>query len=60
MTTNTCKTCRFWAEFDKDVMGDCRRYPPTILSISEDNDTLTGSPMVHADNWCGEWQNVTS
>lgn len=60
MTMNTCKTCRFYEEMCKDEVGDCHRYPPTILSISEYDDTSTSFPMVDVNNWCGEWQEVTS
>lgn len=61
MTIKFCKTCRFYEQFDdQNCMGDCHRYPPTVLCISEHGDCETSVPMVSAKHWCGEWQEPSS
>lgn len=34
MSQPTCETCRFW-EFQEGDTGECRKYPPTFASTSE-------------------------
>lgn len=61
MNTELCQTCRFWEVFDEAAgMGDCHRYPPTVLSTSDYGDCETVEPIVHSTHWCGEWQEAKS
>lgn len=53
MSTESCRSCTFFKpnhngpQFD----GECRRYPPTLVSYSE-----TEFPDIHPDEVCGEWR----
>ena len=55
----TCDTCRYWtAETDrkghpKDV-GDCRRYPPQLLTAARGDAGHATFPQTGPDEWCGE------
>lgn len=57
-----CGNCRHWQRLDdssqlpaEDVMGECRRYPPTISGREEGTDEpLQDVPLVEAQHWCGE------
>lgn len=59
-----CGTCRH-AEMtvlppcdheDEGTVGyECRRFPPTIVAVSDDGSAGQAWPIVHADDWCGEW-----
>lgn len=70
-----CKNCRFWDDSDQrdaadvliplkglvegSVLGDCRRFPPSIpFSSSVQVDMNASHPMTWEDGWCGEWQAV--
>lgn len=49
-----CKGCSFFLSDPKDVLGECRRYPPVVLYIG-DNDFDSSFPLSSADEWCGEF-----
>ena len=59
---DSCCNCRFWNRLDDseqtpeyDVIGECRRYPPTVLGINEFTDAAMQSfPEMEAQHWCGE------
>lgn len=68
MNDQRCKTCRFWQVIDEDTLGNCRRYPPTLIQTDHLNEvckdaldelgtaTLGIFPSTAAMEWCGEWQ----
>jgi len=59
MDNQTCSTCRYLVELDKDCKV-CRRYPPQLFTI--DGQAVTLYPMIHKVNdwWCGEWEHKFS
>ncbi len=53
-----CIGCKFWLEVKEGItedakkeLGVCRRYPPTIIQVTQDS----YSPVVFSDSWCGEY-----
>jgi hypothetical protein len=59
-----CRTCRY---ADPTVLhnvdGDgpaavllCRRYPPTSVYEADTEGTAPSWPLVHEQEWCGEWK----
>lgn len=58
-----CSTCRFMAPLPQGG-GNCRRYPPTIVSVPHtprmaDDTGMGGSieqyfPFIADTDWCGE------
>lgn len=59
---DSCTNCRFWRRLDDseqlpaaDVIGECRRYPPTVFDLDGLNDApIQALPEVAARFWCGE------
>jgi hypothetical protein len=65
----TCKSCNFWlfqpaGNMGLNGEGHCRRYPPRLDpnyflvdrdSITEES-TWWSQPIVHEDDWCGEYK----
>ncbi|ODT88114.1 MAG: hypothetical protein ABS78_09490 [Phenylobacterium sp. SCN 70-31] len=51
----TCKTCPFWLVWRRgtrtaeQVVGTCKRYPPTVLVGAGQ-----ALPHMHEQDWCGE------
>lgn len=55
--TATCETCRFLA--GDDYGGDCRRYPPTVVTWQHPDAGVQFEwllPRVRNIDWCGEHQ----
>ena len=52
MSNETCKTCRFWEQFESESWGECRRFPPTLAERSCEN----RFPQTAVDVGCGEWR----
>jgi hypothetical protein len=54
-TQQSCTTCRFSHKPKDmpDLARHCRRHPP---EANDDPDDFAEFPMVHADDWCGEFQ----
>ena len=55
-----CKTCRYWEKLadlvsGHIVVGDCRRYPPTVCQADS---TRALFPCVEEEAWCGEWKEI--
>lgn len=53
-----CKHCAFVDLEPKDDLGLCRRYPPLVISMSDDTGDEAASvlPVVDPDkDWCGEF-----
>lgn len=49
-----CSVCQYWrADNDQEVTGDCRRKPPTVVTIGFK--TNTQWPKTQAGDWCGEF-----
>jgi hypothetical protein len=58
MTKYVCENCLHWsfeAESGSYKIGDCHRYPPTVIATSDYGDCDIAFPQVGATQWCGEW-----
>lgn len=57
---NACLSCKHFntaANEGRNIkadFGECRRYPPTI-GTDGDGDTFYFWPVIHSDEWCGEF-----
>lgn len=59
---DSCCNCRFWRRLDDpeqmphaDVIGECRRYPPTLIELDAGTDEpIQALPQVEARFYCGE------
>lgn len=59
---DSCSNCRFWRRLDDsaqipdaDVIGECKRYPPTVVGIDVGTDgPIEALPEVLARDYCGE------
>lgn len=55
----TCETCRFWDDVPTEIpFGICRRRAPQAVIIAMAPVPNVAWPNTHADEWCGEWQEV--
>ena len=56
-TPEHCSKCRFFSKRYTDHRGDCRRYPPTVLPLT---DLIVNfkqkHPQMQPDDWCGEFR----
>lgn len=46
-----CGTCRAW---ERD-QAQCRRRPPVILPMTEEEGTVTLFPEIYEQDWCAAW-----
>ena len=54
-----CITCAFFVPDKNSSVGECHRYPPTILP--DDGGGVSFSfPLTSADEWCGEFVRYVS
>jgi hypothetical protein len=58
---SVCGNCRHFRRLHdsdqiptEDVLGECLRYPPTVIGINEDEQVEQGLPIVEARHQCGE------
>jgi len=55
-----CGNCVFWEkEEDEESIGECRRNPPQVITLADEDGTMTPVsifPASEADHWCGEHQ----
>lgn len=59
---DSCTNCRHWHRLDDsdqvpkaDVVGECRRYPPSVIEIDEGTEApIQALPEVEARFCCGE------
>lgn len=57
-----CGNCRHWDRLDdsaqlpsEDVLGECMRFPPTVVGLQEGTDeAIQILPVVEARHRCGE------
>lgn len=62
MIKNSCNNCDCWKESKLDMQGECRRYPPKIVTIvipfqgGEVEDTQPASIITKSLYYCGEWR----
>jgi hypothetical protein len=54
-----CQSCSFFDIEPKEDLGYCRRYPPTLIHLGDDNFDST-FPIVARDDWCGEFHRFTN
>ena len=52
----TCANCVYYLpdETHEDTTGRCRCHPPVVVNGS----FLGKSPIVHAEDWCGDWKSA--
>lgn len=57
---DSCTNCRFWRRLDDseqipeaDVIGECRRYPPTVIGLDMGEDPVQALAEVEARFYCG-------
>jgi hypothetical protein len=59
----SCDTCRHAtptvADNDDDLLLHCRRYPPTVIVINDDDVAQTW-PTMRSTDTCGEWASGTT
>jgi hypothetical protein len=60
-----CVSCRHFSRLDdseqipkEDVLGECLRYPPHVIGLTENEEVIQGLPIVEARHKCGEWGGV--
>lgn len=55
---SVCGNCRHWRKHPdtdpKDPSGDCKRYPPTVVSMEEHGLAAT-NPATNSTDFCGEF-----
>lgn len=55
-----CQNCKWYKpyegtpDFDTDVEGECRRYPPQVYG-TDDTRAYSSFPGVNLEEYCGEW-----
>jgi hypothetical protein len=49
-----CGSCSFFEREPKEEMGYCRRYPPVIINLNDD-EYESILPIVNLSDWCGEF-----
>ncbi len=67
--SESCGNCRYMercsgitreseGELPTDEYGSCRRYPPVFVNDrgEEMNVCSWSFPVIHEDQWCGEWR----
>lgn len=54
-----CASCAFFLCEPKDDIGACRRFPPVILYIG-DEEFDSSFPVIGRDEWCGEFIRQTN
>lgn len=54
-----CQSCSFFEIEQKEDLGYCRRYPPTLIHMGDDNFDST-FPIVARDDWCGEFHRFSN
>lgn len=53
-----CGSCGYFkGQTDNPSYGECKRFPPQLLSRLREADKYAGPP-VSDKNWCGEWSEV--
>jgi len=53
----SCGNCLYWWGWEdggEQCMGECRRYPPVVVEVTNDGDIVQNSPDTHKDYLCGE------
>lgn len=61
---DSCYNCRFWRRLDdghqipdEDVLGECKRHPPTVIGIDLGTEgPIQSLPELVARDWCGDHQ----
>ena len=57
-----CDKCVYYVLPSSEPMGECRRYPPQIITLKGQGEGLADMsrvltfPEVQGDSWCGEFQ----
>jgi hypothetical protein len=48
-----CGNCLFFYKMGSSYI--CRRHPPVVMMMPNENNTITDWPRVIRDDWCGEY-----
>jgi hypothetical protein len=54
-----CATCAFFESDKKTELGECHRYPPTLLPEEEGRLSFSFA-LTASDEWCGEFVRYVS
>jgi hypothetical protein len=54
-----CKSCSFFDADPKEDIGYCRRYPPTLISVGDDDYDCV-FVITSSDDWCGEFHRFSN
>lgn len=63
----SCEKCRFGISLPGHTDRLCRRYPPVLYTIrsyqhqdgnATEHESAWSQPVMGADEWCGEYQEV--
>lgn len=59
-----CGNCvYFWADESLggvDDLGECRRFPPSVIECEDTPEETWNGPLVAPLRWCGEWRKRTA
>lgn len=56
MAKQICQDCKFFQQLDRGPLGTCRKNPPVVLWMDEENEFVSLWPEVIFGEWCGEWK----
>ena len=61
LAQSCCGNCSRWRRLRdsdqlpaEDVLGECLRYPPTVIGLDENDQISQALPVVEAQHTCGE------
>jgi hypothetical protein len=54
-----CQSCCFFDIEPKEDLGLCRRYPPKLINVGDDDYEST-FPVSAREDWCGEFHRFTN
>ena len=54
-----CRTCAFFVHDKEGDLGECHRYPPTVLP-EPDGGASFSFALTAIDEWCGEFVRYVS
>jgi hypothetical protein len=54
-----CQSCSFFEIEVKEDLGYCRRYPPILVRVGDDDYDCT-YPVTARDDWCGEFHRFSN
>lgn len=55
-----CKSCSFFVTEKNQSVGECHRYPPTLMPDDDGEVAIFTFPITGEDEWCGEFVRFTN